>query len=281
MGIMGTQIKSHIESSISLFRSTALQEVDDYEYRLTLLAPDKAGPSPKDESNGLLNPNYNGNAPYPQGPYPDGQPFYYANNNGQINIMTGEGATMEDVTEAQMYFFNTQMTWKIKKHSGGIGQDLFLPPSVEGWPGHRDWINEYTLVKRQEMLLCALDRFSTTTKEKFRQLAEDLLALKYGTAPVYESDPVYGGDDGQSSQYDNPEKLVRVLWKHFFSVEPEEKDIDSIMIGQVIDAIGVYVDAWNSETYGPSPDIRYSQGVAQRVANVLEYFVRQPEFQLT
>jgi len=276
-GIMGTQIKSHIGSSVSLFRSTALQPVNDYEYRLTLLTSDKAGPSPKLKSDGTFNPNYNGNNPDPSSSY-----FYYSNNDGQINIMTGEGAPMEWAAEANQYFFNAQMTWKIKNQSAKIGQDLFLPPSVEGWPGHRDWINEYTLVKRQELLLCALDRFSLTTKEKFRQLAEDLLVLKYGTAPVYESDPVYGGNDGLSSQFDNPEKLVRVLWKHFFSVEPEEKNIDGTMIGQVIDAVGVYVDGWDAQTYGPSPNIKVaSEETAQRVTNILKYFVRQPEFHLT
>ena len=96
---------------------------------------------------------------------------------------------------------------------------------------------------------------------------EDLLTLEYG--------------DIGTSQYVDSEKLVRVLWQHFFSVEPEEKDVDGIMVGQVIDAIGVYLDGWDSQTYGPSPNIKYSEGVAQRVTNVLEYFVRQPEFHLT
>ncbi len=307
VGIMGTQIKSHVESSVSLLRSTALQPVDDYEYRLTLLTPNEAGQSPKDENDGSgrLNPNYNGEDPYPpieDEEYPVTQPFYYANNNGQINIMTGEGATLEDVTDAQFYFFNTQMTWAIKKHSGSIGQDLFMPPSVEGWPGHREWINEYTLVKRQEILLCALRDFSdsTSTKEKFRQLAESLLVLEYGEQSIYEPDLDYGGDYEETSQYQSPEKLVRVLWKHFFAVKPEDKDIEGTRIGQIVDAVSVYVGTWQSQHYRPRLDIRGCNGfpdssnppycavnqedkeeMANRVIDVLEYFVRQPEFHLT
>lgn len=272
IGIMGTQIKSHIESAVSLFRSTALQPiingVGDYEYRLTLLTPDEAGESQEYESDGeSINPNYNGGhtSPHPQEDYPEGQPFYYANNGGQVNIMTGEGATLEDVTKGQRYFFNTQVTWGIKRQSGEIGQDLFMPPSVEGWPGHRTWINEYTLVKRQELLSCALTRFSIETQKKFRQMTKSLLDLEHGTA--------------SSSYYSDPEEHVRVLWRHFFSVEPEEKEVDGEKIGQIVDALNVYTADLNE---GYSININSdSEEMAQRVTNVLEYFVRQPEFNLT
>jgi len=327
VGIMGTQIKSHVESSVSLLRSAALRPIDDtgtgdYQYRLTLLTSDKAGASPEYEGDNTesepLNPNYNGEAVHPEGEYPAGQPLHYANNSGQVNIMTGEGGTLEDVTIAKDYFFNKQTTWAIKKHSESIGQDLFMPPSVEGWPGHRDWINEYTLVKRQEMLLCLLTdisvsepkKFSASTKEKFRQLAENLLILEYGSNPLEESDVTYGGCYGKTSQYQNPEKLVRVLWRHFVAVEPEGKIVNNESIGQIVDAVAVYVDGWLPKGCRPRLDIRgcdgstaitgemdcpdgypdstdclitekYQQEMGDRVIRVLEYFVRQPEFHLT
>ncbi|PHV13259.1 DUF1800 domain-containing protein [Chitinimonas sp. BJB300] len=33
-----------------------------------------------------------------------------------------------------------------------LGQDLFNPPNVKGWPGYTDWINSQTLLTRKQML---------------------------------------------------------------------------------------------------------------------------------
>jgi uncharacterized protein (DUF1800 family) len=33
----------------------------------------------------------------------------------------------------------------------GMGQDLFYPPNVKGWPGNRDWINSNTLLTRYNL----------------------------------------------------------------------------------------------------------------------------------
>lgn len=34
----------------------------------------------------------------------------------------------------------------------GLGQDLFNPPNVKGWPGYTDWINSQTLLARKQLL---------------------------------------------------------------------------------------------------------------------------------
>ncbi|WP_269533048.1 DUF1800 family protein [Chitinimonas sp. BJYL2] len=34
----------------------------------------------------------------------------------------------------------------------GLGQDLFNPPNVKGWPGYTDWINSQTLLTRKQLL---------------------------------------------------------------------------------------------------------------------------------
>jgi hypothetical protein len=33
-----------------------------------------------------------------------------------------------------------------------LGQDVFNPPNVKGWPGYTDWINSQTLLLRKQML---------------------------------------------------------------------------------------------------------------------------------
>ena len=38
----------------------------------------------------------------------------------------------------------------IKDYVASLGQDLFMPPSVKGWDGERDWINSSTWTKRIE-----------------------------------------------------------------------------------------------------------------------------------
>ncbi|WP_374356754.1 DUF1800 family protein [Chitinimonas sp.] len=44
-------------------------------------------------------------------------------------------------------------SWKpILGVSRNLGQDLFNPPNVKGWPGYTDWINSQTLLTRKQML---------------------------------------------------------------------------------------------------------------------------------
>jgi hypothetical protein len=41
---------------------------------------------------------------------------------------------------------------KLVAASRALGQDLFAPPNVKGWPGGEAWITTYTLVLRQQIL---------------------------------------------------------------------------------------------------------------------------------
>jgi uncharacterized protein (DUF1800 family) len=36
--------------------------------------------------------------------------------------------------------------------TAGLGQNLFAPPNVKGWPGQEDWINSTTLLQRKQFL---------------------------------------------------------------------------------------------------------------------------------
>lgn len=53
-----------------------------------------------------------------------------------------------------------------------MGQDLFNPPNVAGWPGHRFWLSENALAYRWSYCQSILNNYlNDTGKEKIRQLA--------------------------------------------------------------------------------------------------------------
>ena len=52
---------------------------------------------------------------------------------------------------------NQNLAGHMSSNSGGIGQLLFLPPTVAGWAGNRSWINEFTLTKRWNLLKIHLE----------------------------------------------------------------------------------------------------------------------------
>lgn len=258
-GVMGTQIKSHIESAVSFFRAANLQPGweegtnYDYKYRFTLLPPDTMTPdTPANWDNGM-----------PTHPH-------YAF--GFVNDFTGEGATGQENVLGENFLFDKSHTMFIKGECKKVGQDLESPPNVAGWQGHHNWLNEFTLIKRRGLLECCLTDacttnsygFSDATKAKFRQLAIDL----FNTEPLTSAETFEG-----TYPFPYSEKVVRVLWRHFFSVKPEGN--------QVTGAIDVYLYNSSLETYGePNLIGGNPEDIAQRITNILLYFIRQPEYQL-
>ncbi len=77
-----------------------------------------------------------------------------------------------------------------------LGQDLFEPPNVGGWPGGRAWINPRTMIGRANLVNALLDGPSAGRREPFNAVA---LAGKHGmkadefgvfcTRLLYGSDP--------------------------------------------------------------------------------------------
>lgn len=72
--------------------------------------------------------------------------------------------------------------------SGQLGQELFNPVDVAGWPGYRDWINENTLAFRWSFMGNILNWYflgSDSSKEKLRQLAIGLVGDQELDPAVY------------------------------------------------------------------------------------------------
>ena len=67
-----------------------------------------------------------------------------------------------------------------------LGQDLFAPPNVKGWPGGEAWINSATLLQRKQLLerlfraqemrptVVAMNRAAGDGKERFARAAMDV-----------------------------------------------------------------------------------------------------------
>ncbi len=324
-GIIGTQIKSHIGSAISLFRKTNLQpqwsnynstpNTDfDYTYRMTLLYPSLHGmPSPiclngtsptgdcpeiGDNqvqyafTNGKADTDYDNRYTTNNGKNCGGYAFTeYAENpnyltDGTINAMTAEGALPEDAKNAYEEF-KLQDTLYIHGSCAVIGHSLRGPADVSGWAGHRDWLNEEVFVKRRKLLGDFLtEKFGAHTKEKFRQLVIRLLE---------EEEDV--NNMNYIQKYATPERVIRMMWRHFFSVEPYESEVNGTAVGQVVDSIKVYSDGFNYPVLIVKPedeDFRndypflndnyieeYKVEMANRITNVILYFTQQPEWHLT
>ncbi len=274
-GVIGSQIKSPMQCAVSFFHTADLKsdqdnngpKLDDdgnvitdfdYTYQLTLMPSHYEG---EDSPISNLSP-----------PHPSYKPNY---NNGKIRAMTGENALPRVMTDETAMppnlsheygeSFLDQDVFEIKRRCREMGQDILNPPNVAGWEGHQKWLNEYTLTRRWAMLNHFIDKFSPTTKDKFRRLAVKLM----------EEDPISGADSTSG------ELMVRSVWRHFFCVNPTDK--------QVADAIAVYKDGWTYDGVpniggypaSSSPTVPTTSEVAEQFMKMLEYMIRQPEYQLT
>lgn len=288
-GIIGTQIKSPIASVSSFFRSAGLTSGEspildsnnqwvtapgvDYTHRLQMvrshIANDSNKHAPATYQYNIEGANY-------QLPHPN-------YNNGVVNRMTSQGMATESIgnvqqTPLQIEFYNqrNQDTATIYVKCSRMGQQLLNPPDVAGWPGYHSWLNEFTLISRWNLLTDIFNKFNnnsitngSATKEKFKTLAKNLLVIKHGA--------------NASGYYSNCEEWVKELWAHFFSVDPTD--------AQVEQACFIFNNNWPYQNYGaPSLDLQdlgtpQTQGidiaVTERVVAILEYFTKQPDYQLT
>jgi uncharacterized protein (DUF1800 family) len=161
-----------------------------------------------------------------------------------LNIWKSAGVSSAQITNND--WWNT-----ISYYSGQLGQYLFNPPNVAGWPGQRAWINESTLTARwsysnvmayylsQEQLL----------REQLRGIAQNL-----------------------TNNSNDPALITRALVLHF--------------LGQNLDAIHLQAAILNFKA--GIPENYYQDGswtldwdeAPYQIVNLLYYLVRLPEFQL-
>jgi len=286
-GVIGAQIKSPIACVSSFFRSAGLKSGEspiyngnqwvtapgvDFTHRLEMVRThvfnDANNHAPEfydyvigGSTHTLPHPNHNG---------------------GVVNRMTAEGMGTEPIGNAsqspmRIEFLNQRNldTALIFRELNRMGQHLLNPPDVAGWPGHHNWLNEFTLISRWDLLTEVIDRFNRTwptngaaTKEKLKTLTKELLVLKYGV--------------NASNYYANCDAWIRELWAHFFSVEPTPN--------QLQEACFIFINGWPYGNFGPSLDAQddgsiemegIDTAVTDRVIRVLAYFTKQPDFQLT
>jgi len=133
-----------------------------------------------------------------------------------------------------------------------LGQELFNPPNVAGWKGHRKWINESTLTARWNYSGYVAYWLSTqeTTRENLRALAQTL-----------------------SNDSNDPALVTAVLVEHFLgqSLEPVHLQAATIYFKAGIPE-NYYLDGtWNL----------YWNEAPYQIVNLLNYLVRLPEYQLS
>jgi len=132
-----------------------------------------------------------------------------------------------------------------------LGQELFNPVDVAGWPGQRTWINENTLTFRWSFGADLLANYFTDSgKEKLVALA---LALSNGS--------------------NDPQLIVQMVAAHFINVD----------LG--LDAIETAVQYFK----GDIPENYFADGswnlywdeASDQMVNLLAYLIRLPEYQLS
>ena len=133
-----------------------------------------------------------------------------------------------------------------------LGQELFSPPNVAGWPEHRSWINESTLTARWKF--CALNAQFLMHNE---ELKENLRAIATGL----------------TNNSSDPNVITAALTDYF--------------TGQTLDAI--HQQAAVEHFKSGIPQHYFTNGtwnlgssqVPGQIVELLQYLVTLPEFQLT
>ncbi len=144
-----------------------------------------------------------------------------------------------------------------------VGQTLLRPPDVSGWDEHHSWITQYSLAIRWSRYDYILSHFGGDIPEILRQLAEDLtLAINNDTNDLKE-----------------PDKVVIALADHFFTIQLQEKQIGKALAVLRGSTPPAYFTggAWSVTGIGyfDKPQVR------QQIIDVLIFFTRQPEFNLS
>ena len=167
--------------------------------------------------------------------------------------------------------FNDSANWNatgyLANHAQQVGQILFQPVNVAGWPGYRSWINEYNLTKRWELTQEHLDNWTTSgdgsfamipasTTNKIRQFLRDL-----------------------SNNSNDPAVVTEAVAKHFLMVDLEPE--------QLVIATERFKSLWPENYYTDNiwnlyyEDSSTGYGTERQFIDLMKYLVTLPEFQLS
>lgn len=162
-----------------------------------------------------------------------------------INLLKMSGARYPE--EVLPDWWDDTLFW-----TRNLGQEIFNPPNVAGWPEHRVWINESTLTARWNYGAIATQFLSQNTqlRENLRQIAKT-----------------------RSNNSKNPEVITLALIDFFTgqTLAPLQQE-----------AAVAYFKAGVPEGYFTNGiwDLDFNQAPYQ-IINLLQYLVKIPEFQLT
>lgn len=144
--------------------------------------------------------------------------------------------------------------------ASGLGQRLFFPPSVAGWPGGQAWISEFTLVNRWEFLR----RHITYTINN-----NDGLPVSVAVDNHYKQIILDISEDIDSVY---PDDIVRAIIAHYMIIPPNE-EFTGYAIVEFKDDIPInYIEdeTWIHREY-PAPQFKA----------LMRYLIKLPEFQLS
>lgn len=161
-----------------------------------------------------------------------------------LSILKNASATSTLVTEN---YWNAIFYWSYQ-----LGQEIFNPPNVAGWKGHRNWINESTLTGRWNYSAAVAYYLSTndTLKENLRTLAQTL-----------------------TNDSNDPKVIAAALVDFFTGQTLEPVHLQAAVINFKANIPENYFEdgSWNL----------YWDEAPYQIVNMLYYLVKLPEFQLT
>ncbi len=145
--------------------------------------------------------------------------------------------------------YNDDMTNTMAYMCSELGQSLFNPVDVAGWPGYRSWLNENTLTSRWAYVNEILYDFEDSAKEALVGLAIDL-----------------------TNNSNDPTIIVQTIAELFIPLPLSAEHVEVAVLNFKGDIPENYFDdgSWNL-FWDEAPD---------QMINLLSYLTRLPEFQL-
>lgn len=132
-----------------------------------------------------------------------------------------------------------------------LGQDIFNPPNVAGWKGHRAWINESTLTARWQF--SSYVSYWLTTDEALRENLRNLAITL-------------------TNDSNNPVLIVQALVEFFTGQTLDPLNLNGAVINF---KAGIPENYFQNGSWG-----LYWDEAPYQIVNMLYYLVRLPEFQL-
>lgn len=146
----------------------------------------------------------------------------------------------------------TLTKWNLR----GMKHDFFTPPNVNGYLGHRTWINEYSFLKLGEeiggMLSYNFNDSRISTQQKWTDFLVDI-----------------------SNNSSDPEVITREVVRHFIIVDLNPEQIDRAVLAFRWTIPSNYFDdgTWN---------LYFNQyWTSSQFKSLLRFLVKQPEFYMT